>query len=197
MNALVVYASRKGQARKVAARIGDVLEAAGHDVQVHEILGLPAGLDLERFDLAVVGSSVRYGRHSGAIADFVRAGRASLAGRATAFFSVCGSAMSRTAAGDGRAREQVDAFLAETEWRPDRIGVFAGAVPYTRYGPFTRWFMKRLERAAGRSTDTARDHEYTDWVAVERFAAGLAPGLPSPRRATAAAPPATTVAVGP
>jgi len=174
MNALIVYASRKGQTRKIAARIGDVLEGAGHDVRVIEVMELPGDLDLERFDLVVVGSSVKFGRHAGAIADFVRARRETLARRATGFFSVSGSAIAGTPDGERMAEEQVETFLAETGWRPDRVARFAGAVPYTRYDPFTRWFMKRLQRRAGRSTDTARDHEYTDWGAVERFGRKLA-----------------------
>lgn len=173
MRALIVYASRKGQTRKIAARMGNILEAAGHDVRVEEVLELPADLDLGTYDLVAVGSMVRYGRHSGAIADFVRARRETLAGRATAFFSVSGSMIPGTPDGERRAREQDEAFLQETGWAPDRIGRFAGAVAFTRYGPLTRWFMKRLERDSGRSTDTSRDHEYTDWSEVERFAESL------------------------
>ena len=31
--------------------------------------------------------------------------------------------------------------------------------------------MKRITKHAGGSTDTSRDHEYTDWVALDRFIA--------------------------
>jgi menaquinone-dependent protoporphyrinogen oxidase len=34
--------------------------------------------------------------------------------------------------------------------------------------------MKRIAKHAGGSTDTSRDHEYTDWVALEQFVAALA-----------------------
>jgi menaquinone-dependent protoporphyrinogen oxidase len=173
MKALIVYASRKGQTRKVAARIGNVLEVAGFAVQVHEILEVPARLEVEDFDLVVLGSGVRCGRHSGAVADFICAHREALAERPTAFFSVSGSAIPGTPDGEDRAREQVESFFEETEWLPDRTARFAGSVPYTRYGPLTRWIMKRVQQQAGRSTDTSRDHEYTDWVSVERFAAEL------------------------
>jgi menaquinone-dependent protoporphyrinogen oxidase len=29
--------------------------------------------------------------------------------------------------------------------------------------------MKRIARASGGSTDTSRDHEYTDWEALDRL----------------------------
>ena len=34
--------------------------------------------------------------------------------------------------------------------------------------------MQRVARKAGLSTDTTRDHEFTDWNAVERFATEFA-----------------------
>lgn len=47
---------------------------------------------------------------------------------------------------------------------------FAGAVPFTKYNVLLRFVMKRIQRKAGHSTDTSRDHVYTDWTAVEGFA---------------------------
>jgi menaquinone-dependent protoporphyrinogen IX oxidase len=29
--------------------------------------------------------------------------------------------------------------------------------------------MKRISKQAGGATDTSRDHEYTDWAALDRF----------------------------
>ena len=46
----------------------------------------------------------------------------------------------------------------------------AGAINYTRYNPLLRWYMKRASKLNGGSTDTSRDHEYTDWTQVERLA---------------------------
>jgi hypothetical protein len=34
--------------------------------------------------------------------------------------------------------------------------------------------MKRIARAAGHTTDTSRDHDFTDWEAVGRFAEAIA-----------------------
>ena len=47
---------------------------------------------------------------------------------------------------------------------------FAGAIKYTQYGFITRWIMRRIAKKEGGDTDTSRDHEYTDWVQVTRFA---------------------------
>jgi menaquinone-dependent protoporphyrinogen oxidase len=192
MKALIVYASRKGQARKIAARLGNVLEAAGHAVTVADVLDLPSRFDLEAFDLVVVGSSVKFSRHSGAIAEFILCHRGALERRATAFFSVSGAAIPGSPEGEEKAREQVEDFCRETRWRPDRVAHFAGAVPYTRHDPITRHVLKRMQRKAGRSTDTSRDHEYTDWGAVESFGRELAGSGPPHPKSTArpARPPA-------
>jgi menaquinone-dependent protoporphyrinogen oxidase len=179
VNALIVYASRKGQTRKIAARLGDMLEAAGHDVRVIDVLELPPRFDVAAWDLVVAGSSVKFGRHSGAIEEFVRAHRDVLAGRRTAFFSVSGAAMDRTPEAEQAVADQTAAFCRDTGWRPDRVACFAGGVPYTRYDPITRHVMKRIQKKAGRSTDTSRDHEYTDWAAVEEFGRELS-GLHRP-----------------
>ena len=61
-------------------------------------------------------------------------------------------------------------LLDETRLVPEMLGLFAGALAYTRYG----WLRTRkMQRLAGRGrvdTDTTRDHDYTDWEAVEQFA---------------------------
>ena len=63
-----------------------------------------------------------------------------------------------------------DNFLAQTGWQPGLTKTFAGSVKYTQYNFVTRYIMKLISRREGGSTDTSRDHEYTDWESVERFA---------------------------
>ena len=53
--------------------------------------------------------------------------------------------------------------------RADVVGLFAGALVYTRYGWLKRRIMRRIAEADGRDVDTSRDHEYTDWQAVREF----------------------------
>jgi menaquinone-dependent protoporphyrinogen oxidase len=50
----------------------------------------------------------------------------------------------------------------------------AGAVPFTRYGWFKKWVMRRISAKAGGGTDTSRDYEYTDWNDVRAFVNGFA-----------------------
>jgi len=63
-----------------------------------------------------------------------------------------------------------DRFLAETGFQPDLSACIAGTIKYTRYNVILRWYMKRASRMNVGSTDTTRDHEYTNWEQVAAFA---------------------------
>lgn len=167
---LIVYESRHGQTAKIAERIAGAAEARSVNAVVMDVERVPEELDPAGFDAVVVGGSVHYSRHGRGVRAFVREQREALGRVPSAFFSVSGHAIGPTPEGERRSREYVDAFVAETNWIPDHMARFGGAVRYTRYNPILRWVMKRIQKDAGRSTDTSRDHEYTDWGAVEDFA---------------------------
>jgi menaquinone-dependent protoporphyrinogen oxidase len=104
------------------------------------------------------------------VAGFLRERRAELSLLPCAFFSV-----SNTAAHDPEgARRYVDLLLRDTAFRPLRIGIFAGGLAYTHYGWLTRRVMVSISRREGNPTDTSRDHEMTDWGAVDAYARELA-----------------------
>ena len=70
-----------------------------------------------------------------------------------------------------QAHGMVAELLGETGLDPDLVGLFAGALAYTRYGWFKRRLMRRAAAQEGTDTDTSRDYEYTDWDEVDHFAA--------------------------
>jgi menaquinone-dependent protoporphyrinogen oxidase len=63
----------------------------------------------------------------------------------------------------------LDKFFRKTGWRPKHVKPVAGALLYTKYNPLIRFVMKQIVKRAGGDTDTSRDYEYTDWVALDRF----------------------------
>lgn len=69
-----------------------------------------------------------------------------------------------------QAEDYVTDFLDQTRWSPDRYELVAGAMQFTKYNWFIRFVVKRIAKAKGLSTDTTRDHDYTDWNALDRFA---------------------------
>jgi len=67
-----------------------------------------------------------------------------------------------------------NAFISETGWPAERFKAVAGALPYSKYNWFVRFVMKRIAQKSGGDTDTSRDYEYTNWVAVDKFVAEFA-----------------------
>jgi len=180
---VIVYGTRFGQTAKVPRYIELQLTKPGHRITLARADALPPGLTPNDFDCVIVGASVTYGRHQRSVERFVRAHRDVLNAMPAAFFSVIGAAASRDAAGRTRARRYVDEFLRATGWRPELATTVAGAMAYTKYSPLLRWLTRRTSAKEGGPTDTSRDHEFTDWAEVRRFAEPVAATV-RPRRAS-------------
>ncbi len=147
----------------------------GHEAQTVDIKG-SGDAHLDGYDAVIVGASVHMGKHEQYVRDFVRKNRTSLERVPSALFSV-----SLAAHGDiQNAENYVEEFEKETGWRPAKVGLFGGALPYTGYGFLKRHLMQRIAHDKGLGTDTSRDYVYTEWDGVKRFAedflAGVVPG---------------------
>lgn len=164
-SALILYASAEGQTARIARRIARRLRDLGHRPEVR-----PAAreLDLSAYDGVMVGASVHYGHHPAALGRALRAAR--LPTLKTAFFSVSLGAKEHYA---GR-------FLRKARWRPQLIGVFHGALQYSKYGPLKRLVVRIFAAIGGHDTDPSRDYDYTDWGAVDAFAAAFSAALDAP-----------------
>jgi len=182
---LIVYATNYGQTAKIAGRMADLLMVSGEAVTLVNACNHPRDFHAGEFDGVIVGGSIIGGRHHRALVRFVRAHRALLNAIPSAFFSVSGSAASPLETERAKARQCVDLFLDVTGWHPALTETIGGAMAYTKYNPFLRWFMKRASKAAGGPTDTSRDYEMTDWSQVERFVEGFAETVPMPAEAPA------------
>jgi menaquinone-dependent protoporphyrinogen oxidase len=167
---LIVYASRNGQTGKIAQCIAATVRELGHVPELADAARLPVELDLHGFGAVIVGSPVIGGGYMRPVVRFVRKNRELLARLPTAFFSVGLAVLSRTSDGRAQTMRLVEKLVARTGWRPDQVELVAGALPYTRYGPLVRWVMRRIVAKEGGDIDVTRDHEYTDWSALDRFA---------------------------
>ena len=82
---------------------------------------------------------------------------------------------------DGDAQGYIEQFEAETQWHPDKVAMFGGALLYTQYGFIKRRIMRKIaeEKPGALGTDTSHDYVYTEWDAVTRFAEHFADQLES------------------
>ena len=167
---LIAYGSSEGHTARIAEYLADVIRGNDHVADSVD-LKRSAAPRIEDYDAVIAGASVHMGKHQKYVRDFVKANRPALELLPSAFFSVSLAAHDQNKA----ARKEVVSCLAEfakqTGWRPDKVGVFAGALLYTRYGFFKRWIMRKIARSKGSpDLDTSRDYLYTDWESVKRFA---------------------------
>jgi menaquinone-dependent protoporphyrinogen oxidase len=170
----ILYGSGEGQTAKVADRIGETLRERGHDAAVHDVASQPASFSLDDSDAVLVGASIHVGKHQSEVESFVTENREALAARPTGFFQVSLSSATDDETRRAEAAGYVDSFIEATDWHPDRIGLFGGALRYSEYGFLKRLMMKRIAKEATGDTDTSRDYEYTDWGEVEDFTSDFA-----------------------
>ena len=175
MNVLLLYASHFGQTRKIAMKIAERLRELGARVETYNAdVAHPPSPGI--YDAVVLGSRVERGVHAMAIREYIDKYRSTLQRMPTAFFSVSMAAASPGATFDPDG--YMTSMFDKLAWKPTRAAAFAGGLPSRHYNWFLRFIMKQISTSAGHTTDTSRDHEFTNWNAVREFAddiAALAP----------------------
>lgn len=194
---LIIYATREGHTRRIVEHLAQVIGARGLTAELRDARELDRRLDPAAYSAAILAASIHLGHHEKEMERFVERDREQLERLPTAFLSV-----SLTEAGaentarppESRAEaaravaEMMDAFFAKTGWHPDRHEPVAGALMYSRYNVLIRWVLKRIAQKEGGSTDTKRDHVYTDWEALDRFVEDFIAGIEAPASPSSSAP---------
>ncbi len=169
---LIVYSTTDGHTARICQRLQQVIEDAGHAVAVVSV-GEADSLDLQAFDTVVIGASIRYGRHSTQVAEFIRRNTALLGNKANAFFSV-----NIVARKPDRSQPDTNPylrrFLRQISWRPQLLAVFAGKLDYPRYRFFDRLMIRFIMLLTHGPTDPTAVIEFTDWQQVEAFGRRIA-----------------------
>jgi len=187
----VFFATREGQTRKIADRVAADLHAHHIDVDIIDVRNARAPIPWPEYAVGFVAASVHARHHEREMIVFVRRHRNELTHLRAVFLSVSlseagaedpNAPADRRAQAAADARGMIDVFIGKTGWRPARSVPVAGALAYTRYNFLIRFVMKRIARKQGASTDTSRDHEFTNWPALDTMVdevAGPARPLPS------------------
>jgi menaquinone-dependent protoporphyrinogen oxidase len=187
---LVFYATREGHTCRIAERVADRIHARGLAVQIRSVGNDKARIDLDQCSAVILAASVHQGKHEPEMVGFVKRHFRQLQSLPSAFLSA-----SLSQAGAERidatpeehtrfksdVQNMLNAFFQETHWHPDRVVPVAGALMYRKYNWVVRRIMKRIAKASGGSTDTTRNHDYTNWSALDRFAEEFMQRLPLDR----------------
>ena len=172
MKIVICFETGEGHTKTVAERIGAHLTQAGHAVDVLRCRDAETGA-LEAADGIIVGASIHMGKHHKRAVRFAREHQTLLAAKPAAFFTVCLTAKSDKPEKQAEVQGYLDTFQEQSGWKPALIRAFAGALLYTQYGFIKRKIMLKIIRAEGGDVDPGRDYVYTDWDAVDAFAAGF------------------------
>jgi len=170
-NILLAYCSVYGYTRKICETLKAELEGRGQRVDVVPLVGGSA--DPARYDVIVIGASIRHGKHNPAVLDFIRANRALLESKPGGFFSV-NLVARKPDKNTPETNPYVKKFLRRTPWKPQLVGVFGGNLDYPRYGTVDRNVIRLIMWLTGGPTNPQTKVEYTDWDEVRRYAAKIA-----------------------
>jgi menaquinone-dependent protoporphyrinogen oxidase len=189
---LLLFGTTDGHTGKVATAISNTLRAEGAEVDVvHARSGGPDP-NPEDYAAVIVAASVHASGYQRAVWRWARAHSSTLAGKPTAFVSVCLGILEHTTTSDAELASIMESFFETTRWTPTVRKMVAGALAYTRYSWLKRLVVRRIVRHAYGHTDASRDYEYTDWNDVREFSRMFvrlvfsSAGTPAPRLARAA-----------
>jgi menaquinone-dependent protoporphyrinogen oxidase len=169
---LIVYSTTDGQTLRICQRLQAVMEGSGQRVTLVPV-EQAATCALERFDSIVVGASIRYGKHSRLVHDFVQRHAALLASKPNAFFSVNVVARKPDKNQPG-TNPYLKKFLRHITWQPRLLAVFAGKINYPVYKPLDRLMIRLIMWMTHGPTGRDAVVEFTDWSQVEAFGHALA-----------------------
>ena len=167
---LIIYSSTDGHTKTICERI---LNYLNNKTEV-KIMSLDEAtkFDLSTFNRIIIGASIRYGKHSKKLYKFIKLNKSVLDQKNSIFFSVNVVAR-KLEKNTPETNPYIKKFLEISNWRPKKIGVFAGRVDYPNYGFFDKYVIKFIMFLTNGPTDTSQSYEFTDWSKVDEFAKEL------------------------
>ena len=170
MDDLIIYSSTDGQTKKICEKIKENLPSGNK----FKLISLDEALyfNLEKCEKIIIGASIRYGRHNKKVLDFITKNKNILDLKKTAFFSVNVVARKEEKS-TPETNPYVLNFLKKTNWKPDKLSVFAGKVDYPNYNFFNKIVIRFIMMITKGPTDINNSYEFTNWENVRKFAKEL------------------------
>lgn len=168
MKTLILFSTRDGQTREIAAFLASELKDLGIESDMVN-LNHTEDVAWHHYNCVVIGASIRYGHFHPTVNCFIKKHLQTLNSLPSAFFSVnlvARKPEKRTPQTNIYTRK----FLSNSPWQPQCCSVFAGALHYPRYRWFDRLMIRLIMKMTGGETDTSKDVVYTDWQQVSCFA---------------------------
>lgn len=169
-SSLIIYSSTDGQTKIICEKIKNFSKNS----EFIKLISLEEAHDfnLQSYEDIIIGASIRYGKHSKNLYKFISSNKETLEKKRSAFFSVNVVAR-KPEKNTPETNPYMKKFLKISNWKPDKLGVFAGKVNYPNYGFFDKYIIRLIMFITKGPTDTSKSFEFTDWSKVEDFAKEL------------------------
>tara|TARA_B110001450_G_scaffold223710_1_gene220992 strand:+ start:441 stop:968 length:528 start_codon:yes stop_codon:yes gene_type:complete len=165
-DSLIIYSSTDGQTKTICEKIKNFSKKS----ESIKLISLREAnsFNLQSYENIIIGASIRYGRHNKDLYKFITSNKEVLEKKGSAFFSVNVVAR-KPEKNTPETNPYMQKFLKISNWKPDKLGVFAGRVDYPKYGFFDKYIILLIMLITKGPTDTSRSFEFTDWSKVEDF----------------------------
>ena len=167
---LLIYSSTDGHTKTICQRIKNFLK----DGNLVELISLEDAkkINLSKFEKIIIGASIRYGKHSKELYNFINSNKNTLDQKRCAFFSVNVVAR-KPEKNTAETNPYINKFLKTSKWKPNILKVFAGKVDYPSYKLIDKYIIKFIMFITNGPTDTSQSYEFTDWSKVDDFSEEL------------------------
>ena len=167
---LIIYSSTDGQTKIICEKIKNFSKNS----ESIKLISLEEASDfnLQSYGDIIIGASIRYGKHNKNLYKFISSNKETLEKKRSTFFSVNVVAR-KPEKNTPETNPYMKKFLKISNWKPDKLGVFAGKVNYPNYGFFDKYIIRLIMFITKGPTDTSKSFEFTDWSKVEDFAREL------------------------
>ena len=167
---LIIYSSTDGQTKTICEKI----KSFSKNSESVKLISLEeaSNFNLQSYEDIIIGASIRYGKHSKNLYKFISSNKETLEKKRSAFFSVNVVAR-KPEKNTPETNPYMQKFLKISNWKPNKLGVFAGKVNYPNYGFFDKYIIRLIMFITKGPTDTTKSFDFTDWSKVEDFAKEL------------------------
>ncbi len=166
-NILIIYSTTDGHTHDISLRLQQVIEESDNSVTLLSVKDDPS-VDISQFDKVVVGASIRYGKHSPEVYEFIKKNEQLLENKPNAFFSVNVVAR-KPNKNQPHTNPYLIKFLKQISWQPKELAVFAGRLDYPKYSFWDRFMIRFIMWMTNGPTAPDTVVEYTNWDQVESF----------------------------
>ena len=166
MNSLIIYSTTDGQTKKIC----EIIKKNSTNKNFFEVISLEEAFhkDIEKYDKIIIGASIRYGRHSAKVYEFIEKKKNTLNKKKSAFFSVNVVAR-KPEKSTPETNPYIRKFLKKSSWVPKKLGVFAGKIDYPKLGFINKSVIRLIMFITSGPTNINNTYEFTDWHNVKKF----------------------------